>query len=159
MSNSNARLVDLLLGPGAAAPHKLEVGNPIVTLGVETSISASGVTFKVNPAKAEEWTSQIQTYLQMGMLTSGEASKLAGEFSCCALPSTCTSKRLESGRLGFASQHIFHRLGRALLVPVYKQIRSRSSSIGKELRMALLWWCNALQKGMSQASCRCPAEA
>ena len=86
LSTFNARLVDVLLGPGAAAPHKLEVGNPIVILGVETSISASEVTFKVNPAKAEEWTSQIQTYLQMGMLTSGEASKLAGKSSCCALP-------------------------------------------------------------------------
>ena len=78
--------MDVLLGPGAAAPHKLEVGNPIVTLGVETSIGASGVTFKVSPAKAEEWASQIQAYLQMGMLTSGEASKLAGKCLCCAPP-------------------------------------------------------------------------
>ena len=78
--------MDVLLGPGAAAPHKLEVGNPIVTLGVETSIGASGVTFKVSPAKAEEWASQIQSYLQMGMLTSGEASKLAGKCLCFAPP-------------------------------------------------------------------------
>ena len=120
-------------------------------LGVETGISDSGITFKVNPAKAGEWVEQIQTYLQMGMLTSGEASKLAGRFSCPCLRVANDISFL--GRLGFASQHIFHRLGRALLVPVYKQIRSRSSTMGKELRMALQWWRNALQKGMSQAGC------
>ena len=83
------RLVDVLLGPGAAAPHKLEVGNPLVTLGVETGISESGITFKVNPTKAGEWIEQIQAYLQMGMLTSGEASKLAGTLSRPTLAHCC----------------------------------------------------------------------
>ena len=71
--------MDLLLGPGAAALQKLETGNPLVVLGVQCTVDERGVTFATNPAKAQEWAHQIQAYLEMGMLTAGEASKLAGE--------------------------------------------------------------------------------
>ena len=136
--------MDLLLGPGAAAPQKLETGNPLVVLGVQCTVAESGVTFATNPAKAQEWAHQIQAYLEMGMLTAGDASKLAGESKKCQQE---LARMLPiKGRLGFASQHIFHRLGRALLVPLYKQIRSRSAAIDEELRMALQWWLQTLQR-------------
>ena len=53
------RLVDLLLGHGAAAPRKLECANPLAVLGVQTSIDATGVSFRPNPAKVAEWSGQI----------------------------------------------------------------------------------------------------
>ena len=43
-----------------------------------------------------------------------------------------------SGRLGFASQHVFNRLGRALLVPIFLQIRARNPDIGPALKMVLV---------------------
>ena len=58
-----------------------------------------------------------------------------------------------AGRLSFASQHVFKRLGRALLVPIFKQIRSRSAVIRPELQKALTWWMQTLSLGMSEARC------
>ena len=147
------RLVDILLGAGAAAPHKLECANPLTVLGVQTKVDAAGVTFKPNPAKVAEWTDQIQSYLKLGLLSSGDASKLAGELASrqrsASMPLLCT------GRLSFASQHVFKRLGRALLVPIFKQIRSRSAAIKPELQMALTWWLQTLKLGMSEVNLSC----
>ena len=58
-----------------------------------------------------------------------------------------------AGRLSFASQHVFKRLGRALLVPIFKQIRSKSAVIKPELQKALTWWMQTLSLGMSEARC------
>ena len=142
------RFVDILLGDGAAAPHKLECANPLTVLGVQTRIDAAGVTFKPNPTKVAEWTEQMQSYLRLGLLSSGEASKLAGELA--PLQHCELAARLCAGRLSFASQHVFKRLGRALLVPIFKQIRSRSAEIKEELQMALSWWLETLKLGMSE---------
>ena len=54
------------------------------------------------------------------------------------------------GRLGFTSQHVFNRLGRALLVPIFLQARSRNSNIGPFLKMALVWWRTTLQDSMCE---------
>jgi len=40
-----ARVVDVLLGPGAAAPKKLHAGMSLVILGVQLSMSAGGFQF------------------------------------------------------------------------------------------------------------------
>ena len=55
-----------------------------------------------------------------------------------------------SGCLGFASQHVFNRLGRALLVPIFLQMRARSSEIGPALKMAFVWWRTTLQAVMCE---------
>ena len=55
-----------------------------------------------------------------------------------------------SGRLGFASQHVFNRLGRALLVPIFLQIRARNPDIGPALKMVLVWWRTTLQASMCE---------
>lgn len=64
-------------------------------------------------------------------MTGGEASKL-------------------SGALQWSTQFIFRRLGRALIVPIFKQIRSRSSRIGAELDLALRWWHEVLCLGIAE---------
>ena len=83
--------------------------------------------------------------LTEGVLHSGAAKKLAG-------------------RLNWAVQYLFHRLGRAMIRPIYDQAYSRfvnalhcvcvqdplgfaysrNGSVGKELRVALTWWLWAL---------------
>ena len=67
--------------------------------------------------------------------------------------STATHAFQLAGRLSFASQHVLKRLGRALLVPIFKQIRSKSAVIKPELQKALTWWMQTLSQGMSEAHC------
>ena len=55
-----------------------------------------------------------------------------------------------SGRLGFTSQHVFNRVGRALLVPIFLQIRARNPDIGPALKMVLVWWCTTLLASMCE---------
>ena len=54
------------------------------------------------------------------------------------------------GRLGFTSQHVFNRLGRALLVPIFMQARASNPNIGPFLKMALVWWRITLQASMCE---------
>ena len=126
-----ARLVRVVLGSSAVANRKLETGNPLVLLGVLVETNLVGATYVPPPEKLSEWILLIKYYLQLGILGSGEASKLAG-------------------RLNWASQEIFDKLGRALLVPIYAHMRSRSSVIGWELKLALRWWLQTLERGMCQ---------
>ena len=55
-----------------------------------------------------------------------------------------------SGRLAFAAQFVFKRLGRALLVPIYRHMSSKSSVMSEELKMALKWWLQTLEQGMCE---------
>ena len=101
--------------------------------------------------KRKSWIEHIRDALRSGILTGGEASKLAGQPLLrrnsalhCKCPKPCP------GRLGFTSQWIFKKLGRALLVPIYKQKTRRDSSINRELQLALEWWLEALQEAMCE---------
>jgi hypothetical protein len=69
---------------------------------------------------------------------------------CVMLPCVLAAR----GRLAFASQFIFKRLGRALLVPIYRQIvrMDRSSAISQELMKALHWWLQTLKHGMCEVT-------
>lgn len=110
-------------------------------------------------SQVANWTRDIEEALRMDRLVAGEASKVAGatltqgdylNIAVCCAP---------VGRLAFAAQHIFKRLGRAMLVPIYKHMRSRSSNIGFELRLALRWWLQTLKRGMCEVCCtlcHCP---
>lgn len=50
----------------------------------------------------------------------------------------------------FATQHLFHRVGRALIKPVYAQKGSRNGIIGPRLRAALEWWLRVLCMSISE---------
>ena len=145
------RLIDCLLGPGAAAPDKLMHSNPLTILGVQVSIDQLGVTSRPDAEKAFKWSCRIQGFLETGVLHSGDASKLAGA-------------------LQWAGQQLFRRLGRAMLRPIFRyalrrvcsacigecvllwprQIKAtRNAIIDDELRMALHWWLAVLQLGLT----------
>ena len=71
--------------------------------------------------------------MSSGIMFAGEASRLAG-------------------RLSFASQHVFKRLGRAMLVPLYMHVtrkRYRHKMDGS-LIVSLAWWLEVLEKGICE---------
>ena len=86
-----ARLVRALLGEEAVAPRKLEAGNPLVILGLRVTTSPSGATVQVDTKKADEWTKKLTTALHTGVLSAGDASKMAGRL---ALPGGVASSRV-----------------------------------------------------------------
>lgn len=68
----------------------------------------------------------------MGRLDSGAAQKL-------------------SGKLMWATQHLFFRVGRAMIKPLFAQKTSHTGVIGPRLLRALRWWHEVLSRGVSEA--------
>ena len=116
-----ARLVRLLLGSSAIAARKLECGRSLVILGVQISLEATGYCCRPAAEKALKCIAVMEEALSRGVLHSGCAQKLAG-------------------RLSWASQFLFKRLGRAMIRPIFGQQYSRSGKIPVALRVALRWW-------------------
>lgn len=121
------RLVRALLGDGAISDKKLAFGSPLTVLGIDIALHAGGIDLSPEASKRVKWSRQIKNALDNLSLTPGEASKLAG-------------------RLSWASQACFKRLGRALLYPLYRQQRARHSSFASDsdLALALRWWLEVL---------------
>ena len=113
--------------------RKLECGKELEVLGVDISFSAYGVHMLPSAAKRRKWVDKLKNVLQDGVLHAGEASKL-------------------SGALNWAGQQAFKRVGRAMLVPIRAQIRSKSSAIGTELRLALQWFVEVLELGLNEVA-------
>jgi hypothetical protein len=100
------RIVRLLLGESALASHKVSCGSGLCVLGVDLAIYSAGFVARPSAAKVASWIASIEEAVRAGVLRAGDASKLAG-------------------RLQWAAQSLFNRLGRALLRDIYDQQRSR----------------------------------
>ena len=100
------RVVRTLLGAAALADRKVECGLSLTALGVAISLHQCGYECRPSRAKMNKCIAVMVQALCTGMLSAGAASKLAG-------------------RLLWATQHLFHRLGRAMLRPIFKQKSSR----------------------------------
>jgi hypothetical protein len=85
-----ARLVRVLLGESAIADRKLEHGQILVVLGMSVNPSPLGIRLHLSRQRAEKWLADIDTALSTDCLLGGQAQKL-------------------SGRLGWSTQHLFHR--------------------------------------------------
>ena len=94
-----ARLIDVLLGAGAASLKKLEWGASLCILGIEFEFAEHGFRCRPSKTKAQKWLRCVRGYLASGKMTAGEASKTAS-------------------RLSWAGAHMFRKLGRAMLRPV-----------------------------------------
>ena len=129
--NSFARLVRILLGPDAVAPHKLVCGMPLEILGLGVAIDSSGISYWPSRDKVEKWSTTISSVLAAGRMRQGEASKLAGALS-------------------WAGQHAFNRLDRAMLVPLFRHKHRRSCKLSTELCLCLQWWLEVLQVELKQ---------
>jgi len=97
-----ARLARALLGEDALSSDKLGYGPLVDILGVQLLLSERG--YKAMPSRKtiNKCQRALVLALQGGSLSRGAAQKLAG-------------------RLNWAGQRMFHRLGRAMLRPIYDQ--------------------------------------
>ena len=120
--NCFARVVRALLGEGSIAAEKLMCGKALEVLGVHVELSSEKFLLRPSPSKMRKCLDVIEAALApSGSLAAGCASKLAG-------------------RLQWACQFMFYRLGRAMIRPIYSQCHSRSGVVGDELKVALGWW-------------------
>ena len=117
------RLVKALLGTDALAEGKVKSGNPLVILGIQVDVQPDGLVCSLPEEKRAKWLASIEDALAEGCLPARQAQKLGG-------------------RLGFAAQAAFRRLGRAMLRPIYRQQYTplRRGAMSEELRGALVWW-------------------
>jgi hypothetical protein len=76
--DSFARLVRCCLGASAIADRKLEHGNPLVILGVETLLREEGLYYWPSPEKVIKWKEAIRLARDTRLLPTGSASKLTG---------------------------------------------------------------------------------
>ena len=126
-----ARLVRALLGFTAISERKLEYGNSLVILGMKVEPCLAGVTFRLCPTRAEKWAKQLRDAIDIGYLDAGFAQKLAG-------------------RLTWATQWLFNKVGRAMIKPIYAQQSSGTGTIGAGLRRALHWWLEVIESGVTE---------
>ena len=100
--NCFARLVRALRGDSAMADEKLGFGPSLEVLGVQICLSELG--YKAVPSRktARKCLKVILEALRINALPSEAAAKLAG-------------------RLNWAGSYMFHRLGRAMLRPIFDQ--------------------------------------
>ena len=101
-----ARFVRVLLGPDAIERKKMDMGLSLTVLGAQLELSTAGYTCRPAPSTVAKCLQSIAEALQEGVLLPGEAQKLAG-------------------RLSWSAQHLFRRLGRAMLRPLYQHKHSR----------------------------------
>lgn len=100
-------------------------------LGVQVVPSGQGINFSTDPEKAVKWIAIIDKALSTCVLDSGCAQKLAG-------------------KLMWATQHLFHRVGRAMIKPIFAQKVSGTGAVGIRLKTALLWWRQVLSQSISE---------
>ena len=128
---SFARLTRALLGFSAISLKKLEVGPDLVVLGIAVHPTVTGTKFTVDPAKAMKWLATIEEAIATRRLHAGDAIKLAG-------------------RLMWATQRLFNRLGRAMIKAIYAQCHSRTGDVGEYLLECLCWWRDVLRHEISE---------
>ena len=125
------RLIRLLLGPDAVADDKTDVGERLIILGVDITLSCKGFTCAPAELKVTKWLTLIDEFLKSDRMLPGEASKMAG-------------------RLSWACSQLFKRFGRAMLRPIFDQQSRRDGRISGELRKCLVWWKEVLSMGISE---------
>ena len=86
-------------------------------LGIEVTLSPTCAHYRPEDEKMKKWLGQIERILADGALPSGEASKLAGA-------------------LQWAAQHTFHRLGRAMLSPIFRYVPGHGECVSHAFAVA-----------------------
>ena len=95
------------------------------------SCNSQGVSCTPDALKVRKWLRRIHEGLHTGHMTAGHASKLAGG-------------------LGWAASAMFHKLGRAMLSPLYWHATSRRSAVTPQLNLCLRWWQQVLSFNLAQ---------
>ena len=131
-----ARLITAVLGSTAISKHKLEWGNPLTILGLTLTLRSDDIMCAPDRKKAEKWAGVLKNVINDNVMAPGDASKMAG-------------------RLSFASQHMFLKLGRAMLRPFFAQQYAppKGQKAGGDLITACKWWIEVLERHRHQT---CP---
>jgi len=132
--NCFGRLVKALLGDSAMSADKLGFGASIEILGVVLRLSASGYEAVPSRKTRDKCLKAILKALDQNILNAGDAQKLAG-------------------RLNWAGSYLFHRLGRAMLKPIYAQKFNKHGTLARSLLEALRWWRMVLQYEVVEERC------
>ena len=121
------RIVRCILGTSAMSEEKIGAGITMEFLGICVNPTIEGISFWPSRAKVLRWLADIEHALVHDRLSAGDASKLVG-------------------RLAFANQVIFKRLGRAMLRPLYAQQNApmHNGRLSNLLRLSLQWWKSVL---------------
>jgi hypothetical protein len=129
-----ARVVRAMLGQDALSNEKMDQGVPLEILGITVGVTQQEVRLELTEKKRVEWTDKLLTARKGGIMMPGEASKFAG-------------------RLNFAAQKCFRRLGRAMIRPFYAQQYAplAHGRIGDMLGLAVDWWLHVLQHRVVQS--------
>ena len=125
------RLVRVLMGQDAVADTKVAWGRELTVLGLHIQLTEKGIRTYPEQAKVSKWIQCIEKVLAAGKLAPGLASKI-------------------SGKLAWGGSHLFARLGRAALRPLYDQRTRRDGKMSAELREALVWWLRVLRSDVAQ---------
>ena len=128
---SFVRLVRVLLGASSISEKKVECGKKLCVLGVDIRMSKDGFRCRPSKDKAKRWCMLIEEVLSSGHLTAGASSKLAG-------------------KLSWGGSHLFRRMGRAMLRPIFDQRTRRDGKVDSELRRALEWWLLVLKRKVAE---------
>ena len=123
------RLVRALLGPTSVSDKKVCSGLPLEVLGVVVDADDQGMSFWPSADKVSKWSAQIAGALDAKHLSNGDCKKLAG-------------------RLSWSAQHVFRRLGRALLRPLYNPSRGITWTL--KIESSLQWWLEVLDLRLQQ---------
>ena len=125
--NTFARLVVALMGETAISKRKLECGNPLTVLGLTLELRRDDILCFLDEKKASKWIDALHTVQKEKKMAPGDASKMAG-------------------RLSFAAQHMYMKIGRAMLKPFFSQQYSppRGVKANGELLSACKWWTDVL---------------
>ena len=97
----------------------------------QVQTSNTGIRFTVCREKADKWMLTIQQAIEQQHLAAGSAQKLAG-------------------RLTWATQHLFRKLGRAMIKPLFAQCSSSTGKVGPRLLTALKWWSEILSEDITE---------
>lgn len=121
----------MLLGKDSIAVAKVGWGSTLCVLGIEISISEKGFLGRPARDKIVKWLGCISKALDEDYLAPGDASKLGG-------------------KLGWGASHLFRKLGRAMLRPIFDQKSRRDGAVSSELRHSLRWWKTVLMMELAE---------
>ena len=118
-------------------------GSSLVVLGLECCCDEAGFTAQPEASKAAAWSAVIDQALADGVLLGGRRQWPGAACAAARLRSAGLASKM-AGRLAWASCHMFRRVGRSMLRPLFEHSRGRSKRLGEHTAHALAWWRSAL---------------
>ena len=126
-------IIDTIMGTGTAAEDKLLWGNPLTILGIDVKYHRGCIRACVEKEKANKWWAELSEAVKTKKMSKREAERSAG-------------------RLAFATQWTFRRMGRAMIRPFYQQAKRPlpGSVASNRLISASKWWMRVLEERITQ---------